>query len=178
MLYTACSALRPIVSSSNGAAVWRHYRVYVCCQDIIIITPYTEVHIRLHTSQLKIHLDLLSKTSKGGPLSTNDLSDPNDPSSPTVLESLRKKHPPRQPLHPPRLVSSGDPPSVHPVFFDRINTDLIKSVTLDTRSSAGPSGLGGVYTTTFSCKNKDILYPFWPPFYTKTMKTHSENGDF
>ena len=43
----ACSALRPV---SNGATAWCRYWVYVCCSDTIIISPYTEVRIRPHTS--------------------------------------------------------------------------------------------------------------------------------
>ena len=88
-------------------------------------------------------LGLLSNTHtrKGGVLLSTDLSDPNNPSSPTVLETLKKKHPPGRPIQPSALIGVGDPPPVHPVLFDRVDAGTIKSAALNTKGAAGPSGL-------------------------------------
>ena len=47
---TACSALRPVVSSSNGATVWHCYRIYIlllgyCNYYAIHGSPYTSAHV-------------------------------------------------------------------------------------------------------------------------------------
>ena len=88
-------------------------------------------------------LGLLSNTHtrKGGVLLSTDLSDPNNPSSPTVLETLKKKHPPGRPIQPSALIGVGDPPPAHPVLFDRVDAGTIKSAALNTKGAAGPSGL-------------------------------------
>ena len=67
--------------------------------------------------------------------------DPSDPSSPSVLEMLLKKHPPGQPVNPSVLIGEGEPPLVHSVLFDRIDGDAIKKAALNTKGAAGPSGL-------------------------------------
>ena len=86
-------------------------------------------------------LDLLSNTNNGGTLNPTDLSDPSDPLSPSVLETLLKKHPPGQPVNPSVLIGEGEPPFVHPVLFDRIDGEAIKKAALNTKGAAGPSGL-------------------------------------
>ena len=37
---------------------------------------------------------------------------------------------------------------------------------------------GGIYMTTFSCKNREICLRFYLFIYTNTMKTHMQNKDF
>lgn len=79
-------------------------------------------------------------SSKGGVLQIDDVTALADGSSATVREVLAEKHPAAAPADPAALLS-GDPPSVHPICFDRLTGELLKSVALHCQGSAGPSGL-------------------------------------
>ena len=87
-------------------------------------------------------LNLLSQRGEGGVLHSSEHSNPDDPTSPSVLEVLRSKHPPAQPAIADALVlDHQEPPQVHPVIYDRIDSSCIRSAALNTKGAAGPSGL-------------------------------------
>ena len=87
-------------------------------------------------------LDLLKQKGKGGVFHTGDLTNQDDPSSPTVLDILKSKHPPPQPATTDALThDSLDPPEVHPVIYDNIDAKPIRTAALNTRGATGPSGL-------------------------------------
>ena len=59
-----------------------------------------------------------------------------------VRDILKDKHPPAQPAHPNTLLpQSTCTTDYHPVIFEKVNGDLIRSVALQTHGSAGPSGV-------------------------------------
>ena len=86
----------------------------------------------------KAALDLLSQAQKGGVLHLND--DPNNPVFPTVRDILKSKHPRGQYAHAECIIPSTTQ-DVHPVVFDSIDANAIRSTALQTTGSAGPSGL-------------------------------------
>ena len=87
-------------------------------------------------------LQLLSEQGKGGILRVDDLIDQGDHVQKSVLDILRSKHPPAQPVLPSALIDgNADPPVVHPVVFDRITAACIRRAALRTKGAAGPSGL-------------------------------------
>ena len=87
-------------------------------------------------------LDLLSLKGKGGVLHASDRANRDDPASPSVLDVLKAKHPPVQPDPATALLQgSQEPPEIHPVVYDSIDTRSIRSAALNTRGDAGPSGL-------------------------------------
>ena len=61
--------------------------------------------------------------------------------SETVFDSLCKKHPSGEPAQFDALFQSFDRPCSHPVIFESIDADLIRSVALQTEGAAGPSGI-------------------------------------
>ena len=61
--------------------------------------------------------------------------------SPEVIEGLRAKHPPAQPLNRDLLVSRLPAPSVEPALFDSIDTESIRRSAATTKGGAGPSGM-------------------------------------
>ena len=84
--------------------------------------------------------ELLSQQGKGGVLGVNDVVDKH--SGKTVLDVLRSKHPPAQPINIEALVEVNNvPPEVHPVIYDQITASSSRSAALRTQGSAGPSGL-------------------------------------
>ena len=87
-------------------------------------------------------LKLLSQKGRGRVLQATQLVDITNPNSPTVLDSLKSKHPPAQPAISNALpLESPEPPQIHPVIFDSIDASTIRSSALATKGSAGPSGL-------------------------------------
>ena len=85
-------------------------------------------------------LRYLSDNRKGGVLSLDEYVD--DRRERTVREVLHEKHPSPRELHASTLVSvTDDPPTVHPVYFDRITGSVIRAAALRTRGVAGPSGV-------------------------------------
>ena len=92
--------------------------------------------------KVRAALDLLSQKGKGGVLHIRDQINKEDPSSPTVLNILKSKHPPSQPATIDALIQNPLPPSeIHPVVYGSIDAKTIRSVAFNTRGAAGPSGL-------------------------------------
>ena len=58
----------------------------------------------------------------------------------TNRDALIDKHPSGQPGHPESLIK-GDPPEVHPAFFESIDSSMVRWAALRTTGAAGPSGL-------------------------------------
>ena len=88
----------------------------------------------------KAALDLLSCSEKGDILHLADHSDPTDHDSPSVRDILISKHSPGQRAH-PECISSSLPEETHPVVFESIDANAIRSASLRTTGSSGPSGL-------------------------------------
>ena len=60
----------------------------------------------------------------------------------TVMEELKRKHPPSQGIDQRALLNPTNLPQViHPVVFDCIDADLIRSAANRTEGAAGPSGI-------------------------------------
>ena len=66
--------------------------------------------------------------------------DPNDPISPTVRELLANKHPSGQPAYNSCIVPD-EPQDPHPVIFESLDGNAIRSAALKINGVAGPSGL-------------------------------------
>ena len=88
----------------------------------------------------KAALDLLSREEKGGILHLDDPVNPNDLNSPTVRESLIGKHPVGQPAYISCIISD-EPQDPHPVIFESLDHNAIRSAALRVNGAAGPSGL-------------------------------------
>ena len=59
-----------------------------------------------------------------------------------MFESLKTKHPKKQPVDPSVIINPNAPPQQpHFILFDQINDDLIRKTVLKTGGTAGPSGL-------------------------------------
>ena len=86
-------------------------------------------------------IKLLTGQKRGWLLQLTDIADPSNPSV-LVLDVLKDKHPPAQPLRRDCLVTA-DPESTpfHPVLFDALNGSLIRSAALRTFGAPGPSGV-------------------------------------
>ena len=61
--------------------------------------------------------------------------------SETVLETLRGKHPEGQAVQLESIIQSPDPPCSHPVIFESIDANSIRTAALQTEGAAGPSGI-------------------------------------
>ena len=83
---------------------------------------------------------LLLENENSNILDLNSQSEPNNPESKSVLEELKEKHPPPRPCEPDILVPSNCEP-IHPVIFESIDADRIRSVAKNTFGAGGPSGL-------------------------------------
>ena len=61
----------------------------------------------------------------------------------TVRDILHEKHRVAQPVQPEALIvaEENNMPTIHPVLFERITRDTIRSSALRTEGSAGPSGI-------------------------------------
>ena len=95
--------------------------------------------------KVRAALRLIADGNSGGPLSLDSHVESNDPNitPATVRETLLKKHPPKQPLKQSALFISPNTQTVepHPVLFDKIDGQLIRSIALKSDGAAGPSGL-------------------------------------
>ena len=60
--------------------------------------------------------------------------------SKVLRDILRDKHPPGRPAHQDSL-SREAPPYIHPVVFDSIDKNIVKSAALKVSGAGGPSGL-------------------------------------
>ena len=85
----------------------------------------------------KAALDLLSNEEKGGILHLKDPTDPNDPTSQTVKESLTNKHPQGQ-VAQSNCILEDEPQDQHPILLD---ASAIRSAAIKVSGAAGPSGL-------------------------------------
>ena len=82
--------------------------------------------------KVRAALRLISKTDANGSLSLND----------EIRDSLRKKHPTKQPPVPSAIIESNEPPKEpHFILFEQIDGQLIRETALRTEGAAGPSGL-------------------------------------
>ena len=91
----------------------------------------------------KAALRTLSKECRGTVLNLNDIVLSSDGTRATVFDILKSKHPPSGgPPDPDTLIDSAfNPPVVHPVIFDSIQGQTIRSAALHTSGAAGPSGI-------------------------------------
>ena len=103
----------------------------------------TQFSYFMSEGKIKAAIRLLSKDGRQKVLPLHARTNPGDPSSPTVLDVLREKHPPAQPCHTNALIDAfiEDTPEIHPVIFDGITADLVRRMVLRSSGSAGPSGL-------------------------------------
>ena len=116
-------------------------------------TPRNSNHQQLKTrkfaklmsqGKVKAALRLLEKTNSGGVLPLNSTISPNlhsiQPTPHTVREVLIEKHPPGQPAYPEILLT---PPAQepHPVLFDQLDGEAIRTAALKIEGAAGPSGV-------------------------------------
>ena len=87
--------------------------------------------------KVRAALRLLSENSSAGVLNLDQEIDGKP-----VRDILKEKHPPAQTACPTTLPSPfGDTMETHPVLFDTIDGDLIRSTALRVQGSAGPSGM-------------------------------------
>ena len=87
-------------------------------------------------------MQLLAKQGMGGILGVDDMIDLGDNTQKPVLEILKSKHPPAQPISADALSErNADPPVVPPVVFEQITGSSIRSAALRTKGAAGPSGI-------------------------------------
>ena len=94
----------------------------------------------MFAGKTKAALDLLSQAQKGCVLHLDNPSDPNNPDSPTVRDTLNSKHPQGQRTHAECIIPSALQ-DIHPVVFDSIDANAIRSAAMRTTGSAGPSGV-------------------------------------
>ena len=85
-------------------------------------------------------LNLLSNNGRGQLLHLNQSVETNNSSELSVKEILVSKHPTGQPAALEALLP-GTIPEIHPVIYECIDSQLIRSVALRTYGAAGPSGL-------------------------------------
>ena len=108
-------------------------------------------------------LKLLSRKGQGRVLQITQHVDSTDPNSPTVLDSLKSKHPPAHPALSNALSpESAEPPQIHPVIFESIDASTICSSALATKGSAAPSGFDAQcwrrLCTSFKSVSQDLCY--------------------
>ena len=89
-------------------------------------------------------LRLISEGNIGQPLRLDNLVENGNTNNPpeTVLEALLNKHPPKQPAKESTIVTPNiQLTEPHPIIFDKIDGQLIRSTALKMDGAAGPSGL-------------------------------------
>ena len=92
--------------------------------------------------KIEAALKLLSQKGKGGILQIKQPVDSLDPNSPTVLESLKSKHPATKLASSSALpTESCEPPQIHRVAYDSIGVSTIRLAALNTNGSASLTGL-------------------------------------
>ena len=96
----------------------------------------------MHQGKIKSALRLLSPSTRGGvlPLDQEVPGHGVGGSTSTVRDILKSKHPAPGDVQPEALLP-GPPGETHPVIFDRLNHNVIRSAVLHGQGSAGPSGL-------------------------------------
>ena len=89
-------------------------------------------------------LRLISEGNNGQLLRLDNLVENGNTNNPpeTVLEALLKKHPPKQPAKESTIVTPNiQLTEPHPIIFDKIDGQLIRSTALKMDGAAGPLGL-------------------------------------
>lgn len=108
--------------------------------------------------RVRAALKLLSSNSDAGLLRLDETVD--DSSGETVRDVLEDKHPDPQPIHPEVLLGDADNDSFHPIVFDNITAESIRTAALHTQGAAGPSGLDALswrrLCTAFGQKSNDL----------------------
>ena len=94
----------------------------------------------MFAGKCKAALDLLSNREKSRLLHLHDPSNPHEPNSQSVKEVLISKHPAAQEVH-EECFMAGEPEDPHPIIFEAIKSESIRSSALKTTGAAGPSGL-------------------------------------
>ena len=94
----------------------------------------------MFAGKCKAALDLLSNNEKSALLHLDDPSDPQEPNAQSVKDVLISKHPAAQEVH-EECIMAGEPEDPHPIIFESIKSELIRSCALKTTGAAGPSGL-------------------------------------
>ena len=91
------------------------------------------------TGKVKAALRYLADNQNAGLVSLDEMASENM----TVREILQEKHPPPKEVHADALLSTSNTVSnpTHPVVFESITGDTIRSTALQTQGSAGPSGM-------------------------------------
>ena len=110
----------------------------------------------LMEGKVRAALQLVTQTNGCGSLPLNNLANSNDPTSAqTVRDILCQKHPPKQRLKKSTIIIPDIPlVEPHPVLFDEINAQVIKSTILKMDGAAGPSGLDSVSWKHFCTSSK------------------------
>ena len=91
--------------------------------------------------KVKSALRLLSSDSRGTSLSL-DKEITSSTACDTVRDILHKKHPPSRPVYPSAILPEEEAPSLtHPILFESITGQLVRTTAIRTEGAAGPSGL-------------------------------------
>ncbi len=85
-------------------------------------------------------LDIISNHENNSIFHLDDLENPNDPNSKSVRDILISKHPTGQKPY-RECIIEDEPQDPHPIIFEAINSNSIRSNALKIRGAAGPSGL-------------------------------------
>ena len=92
--------------------------------------------------KVRAALRVVTANNGNGTLPLDKVVDPEKNTSETVRDVLLKKHPPKQLPRLSSLIESDlPPPEPHPIFFESIDGQLIRSTVLRMDGAAGPSGL-------------------------------------
>ena len=92
--------------------------------------------------KVRAALRIVTDSNGIGTLPLDKVVEPEKEKLETVRNVLLKKHPPKQPPRPSALIEpDSPPPEPHPVMFEVIDGQLIRSTVLKMDGAAGPSGL-------------------------------------
>ncbi len=89
--------------------------------------------------RIKDALCLLSQRAKGRVLPLDEVVPGSQ--NKNVRQILEEKHPSAAPFSPSAVENVPDPLEPHPVIFDRVDSEMIRRVTIQMGGAAGPSGL-------------------------------------
>ena len=89
--------------------------------------------------KVRAALQLLTKDAQSGPMHLDEVI--NDGSGRTVRDVLEDKHPDPEPVNAEAIVSETSSANFHPIVFDSITPEAIRTSALLTTGSAGPSGV-------------------------------------
>ena len=109
--------------------------------------------------KVRAALRLLLKNTQASLLSLDEKLSGDD-SGKTVKDILEEKHPDAVPAHPEAILTRPEEDSFHPVLFESITDDLIRTCALSTEGAAGPSGVNAMswrrFCTAFGQKSNDL----------------------